>query len=86
MMNKLPVLTEGAEDKGGQVFFVHRLSALVKTYGEITGMAEVACQEIGGTFDAPTAANVRAVQAHAGITQDGTVGPMTWAVLVTGAP
>jgi peptidoglycan hydrolase-like protein with peptidoglycan-binding domain len=86
MMNKLPVLTEGAEDKAGQVFFVHRLTALVKTYGEITGLPDVACQEIGGTFDAPTAANVRAVQAHASIAADGTVGPMTWGVLVTGAP
>ena len=85
-MNKLPVLAEGAEDHAGQVCFVQRLQALVKVYGEFTGMAEVACQETTGTFDAATAANVRAVQAHAGITQDSTVGPMTWGVLVTGAP
>ncbi len=85
LMNKLPVLTEGATDQAGQVFFVHRMTALVKTYGEITGMADVACQEIGGTFDAATAANVRAVQAHAGITADGAVGPHTWGVLIAGS-
>jgi len=86
IMNKLPVLAEGAEDRAGQVFFVHRLTALVKTYGEITGMADVACQEIGGTFDAATAANVHAVQAHAGIAADRVVGPQTWGVLVAGSP
>jgi len=86
IMNKLPVLAEGAADHAGAVCFVQRLQALVKVYGEFTGMAEVACQETTGTFDATTAANVRAVQAHAGITADQVAGPMTWGVLVTGAP
>lgn len=84
-MNKLPVLSEGAADETGHVFFVHRLTALVKAYGEITGMAEVAGQAIGGTFDAPTAANVRAVQAHAGIAADSVVGPHTWGILLVGS-
>ena len=75
MMNKLPTLAEGAADHAGAVCFVQRLQALTKVYGEFTGMTEVACQETTGTFDATTAANVRAVQAHAGITQDSTVGP-----------
>ena len=86
LMNALPTLAEGAHDEAGHVFFVHRLSALVKTYGEITGLADAACQEIGGTFDAAMAASVRAVQAHAGIAQDSVVGAQTWGVLVTGVP
>lgn len=84
-MNALPTLTEGARDEAGHVFYVHRLSALVKTYGEITGLPDVAGQGIGGTFDAGLAANVRAVQAHAGITQDSVVGKNTWSVLITGS-
>ena len=85
-MNKLPVLSEGATDQPGHVFYVHRLSALVKAYGEITALPDVACQEIVGTFDATLAANVHAVQSHAGITADSVVGPVTWSVLLTGAP
>lgn len=85
IMNKLPTLSEGAADAPGHVFFVHRLTALVKAYGEITGMTEAAGQVIGGTFDAPTAANVRAVQAHAGITADSVVGPQTWGILLVGS-
>ena len=84
-MNKLPVLAEGATDKAGEVFFVHRMQALVKVYGQITGLADVACQETAGTFDATTTANVRAVQAHAGIEQDGVAGQQTWGVLVAGS-
>ena len=52
IMNKLPVLTEGAADHAGAVCWVQRLQALVKVYGEFTGMADVACQEITGPFDA----------------------------------
>ena len=84
-MNKLPVLSEGSEDRQGEVFWVHRLTGLVKVYGEITGMADVASQAIGGTFDATTAANVHSVQAHAGITADSVCGPVTWSVLLTGS-
>ena len=86
MMNKLPTLAEGAQDKAGEVEFVWRMTSYVKAYGEITGMAEVASQAAASTFDATAAANVRAVQDHARITADGIVGPQTWAVLVTGAP
>ncbi len=86
MLNKLPTLAEGAQDHPGEVCYVQRLQALVRVYGEFTGMADVASQETNGTFDAATAAHVREVQAHARIAQDGTVGPHTWGVLVTGAP
>ncbi len=86
LMNKLPVLTEGAEDRQGEVFWVHRLQALTRVYGEITNTPDAAGQAVNGVFDAATAAAVRAVQAHAGIAQDQVVGPQTWGVLVTGAP
>ena len=85
-MNKLPVLAEGAADHAGSVCFVQRLQALVAAYGRFTGLADAACQEMTGTFDAATAASLHAVQAHAGITADSAAGPQTWAVLVTGAP
>jgi peptidoglycan hydrolase-like protein with peptidoglycan-binding domain len=86
MMNTLPVLAEGAEDKAGEVFWVHRAQALIKVYGEITDVADAAHQEVNGTFDSATAAALRAVQQHRGITVDGVCGAQSWAVLVTGAP
>lgn len=82
LMNKLPVLQEGATDEAGHVFYVHRMQALVAVYGQIAGVAEPAVAA-DGVFGPVTAEAVRAVQAHAGITEDG-VGPQTWAVLVTG--
>ena len=85
-MNKLPVLAEGAADHAGAVCFVQRMQALVAAYGRFTGLPDVACQEMTGTFDAATAASLHAVQAHAGITADQICGPKTWGVLVTGAP
>ena len=85
-MNKLPVLQEGAADHAGSVCFVQRLQALVAAYGRFTGLPDVACQEMTGTFDAATGDNLHAVQAHAGITADRICGKDTWSVLVTGAP
>ena len=86
VMNKLPTLSEGAEDKAGEVFFVHRLQALVHLYGQITGLADAVCQMVTGNYDAATAACVRAMQGHARITADGIAGPQTWSVLITGTP
>lgn len=85
MMNKLPTLSEAAEDHAGQVFYVHRAQALVHLYGQITGLADANSQAVTGDYDAATAACVRAVQGHAGITPDGIVGPQTWSVLITGS-
>ena len=85
MLNKLPTLSEGAEDKAGEVFFVHRAQALVHLYGQITGLADAASQMVTGNYESATAACVRAVQGHVGITADGIVGPQTWSVLVTGS-
>ena len=76
ILNKLPVLSEGAEDLAGHVFYVHRDDGVGQgRYGEITGMPDVAGQEMSGIFDAVTAVNVRAVQAHAGITADRLLAP-----------
>ena len=44
MLNKLPTLSEGAEDTAGHVFYVHRAQALTRCYGEITGLADAASQ------------------------------------------
>ena len=85
LMNKLPTLQQGAADKPGQVYFVHRMQALVKVFGEINGMSTVACQLTNGTFDAATKAAVEAIQVHKGLTVDGVVGPKTWGVLVAGS-
>ena len=84
-MNKLPVLSEGAADKPGEVSFVHRMQALVKVVGEITDLADAACQVTNGTFDAATKVAVQQVQANRGLAQDGICGPQTWSVLVAGS-
>lgn len=85
MMNRLPTLSQGAADKAGHVFYVHRLQALTACYGRITGLTAAACLAQTGTFDTATEAAVKAVQAHKGLTQDGIVGPLTWGVLITGS-
>lgn len=85
MMNKLPVLKQGATDKAGQVFYVHRLQALAKVYGEINSLAAAACLSTSGTFDAATTAGVKAIQASRKLTADGIVGPVTWSVLIAGS-
>ena len=86
MMNKLPVLQEGAADHAGAVCYVHRMQALVKAVGEIKNLDLAVCQEITATFDATTKAAVQQVQASFNLAADGIVGPQTWGALVTGAP
>ena len=85
IMNKLPVLQEGAADEAGHVFFVHRMQALIKAVGESKNLDLAACQEITGVFDAPTKAALQQVQASWGVATDGIAGPVTWSVLVTGS-
>ena len=84
-MNKLPTLQQGATDKAGQVFFVHRLQALLACYGQINHIVAAACQPVTGTFDAPTTVAVKAVQASKKLTADGICGPATWGVLIAGS-
>jgi len=85
ILNTLPVLSEGAVDEPGHVWFVHRAQALIRLYGEITNLPEAAAQQVTGTFDAATKQAVIAVQAHHGLTQDGIIGPLTWGLLVAGS-
>ena len=85
LMNKLPTLQQGAVDKPGQVFFVHRMQALVKVIGEINGIPAAAGQVTTGAFDAATKTAVEAVQASRKLTADGICGPQTWGVLIAGS-
>jgi lysozyme len=85
MMNKLPTLQQGAADKAGQVFYVHRLQALAACYGRINKITAAACLGETGTFDAATKTAVEAVQASRKLTVDGIAGPQTWGVLIAGS-
>jgi peptidoglycan hydrolase-like protein with peptidoglycan-binding domain len=85
IMNKLPVLSEGAEDRQGEVFYVHRMQALIKAVGESKALDLAACQEITGTFDAATKAALQQVQASWNVAADGVCGNVTWSVLITGS-
>jgi len=85
LMNKLPILSEGAADRPGRVYFVRRMQALTKAVGEIKGLNLAACQEMSGTFDAATKAALQQVQASWKVAADGTCGPVTWSILITGS-
>lgn len=84
-MNALPTLSQGAQDKPGQVFFVHRMQALIRVIGEIKGIAGAACQGTTGVFDASTAGALKEVQGSFGLTQDAICGQHTWSALITGS-
>lgn len=84
MMQALPTLQSGAQDRAGQVQFVHRVQALVSCIGVVNGLGSVTQLAQDGNFGAGTEAGVKKVQALFQLTQDGIVGPATWAVLVAG--
>ena len=86
-MSKLAVLQKGASDKSGAGFWsVHRLQVLLAETGKLQGVAPAKGLRDDGEFGTSTAAAVKAVQAHYGITQDSVCGAQTWSVLLTGAP
>lgn len=85
MIANLPTLSQGAADKAGSVFFVHRLQALLACYGHINDITAAACVGTTGIFDPATRTAVEAVQAHKKLAVDGIVGPLTWGVLVAGS-
>jgi peptidoglycan hydrolase-like protein with peptidoglycan-binding domain len=85
MMNVLPTLQQGAQDRPGQVFFVRRVQALANVIGTVNNLPPAANLTEDGTFGPVTTAAVKAVQQMFGIAQDGIVGPQTWSVLVTGS-
>ena len=70
-MSKLAVLQKGASDKSGAGFWsVHRLQVLLAETGKLSGVGPAKGLRDDGEFGAATAAAVKAVQAHYGITQD----------------
>jgi peptidoglycan hydrolase-like protein with peptidoglycan-binding domain len=85
MMNVLPTLQQGAQDRPGRVFFVTRVQALANVIGTVNNLPPASNLAENGTFGPATTAAVKAVQAFFGIAQDGIVGPQTWSVLVTGS-
>ena len=85
MMNVLPTLQQGAQDRPGQVFFVRRVQALANMIGTVNSLPPASNLAEDGNFGPATTAAVKAVQAFFGIAQDGIVGPRTWSVLVTGS-
>ena len=85
MMNVLPTLHQGAQDRLGQVFFVRRVQALADVIGAVNSLPPASNLAEDGVFGAATTAAVKAVQQLFGIAQDGIVGPQTWSVLVTGS-
>jgi Putative peptidoglycan binding domain len=86
-MSKLAVLQQGASDKSGAGFWsVHRLQVLLAETGKLQGVGPAKGLHDDGEFGPATAAAVKAVQAHYGITQDAVCGSQTWSVLLTGAP
>ncbi len=86
MINALPVLQQGAQDRPGQVFFVRRVQALAGVVGNVNQLQPAMHLAVDGIFGPATTAAVKAVQAFFGIVQDGIVGPRTWGALVTGSP
>lgn len=85
-MRQLPELSEGAQDRPGEVCWVHRVRALVRAYGMVTGLPLAAALEISGDFDAATTAAIREIQEHAHLDGTGQVQPAGWSLLITGAP
>ena len=85
LVNKLPTLQQGAADKAGQVFFVHRMKALLAMLGQVKSIPSAACLPVNGEFDNATAVALKAVQASFGITADGVCGPKTWGALIAGS-
>jgi hypothetical protein len=84
MMNALPTLRQGDADEDGKVKYVHRAQALVQLVGQLNGLVGARGLGITGTFDESTTVGVKVVQKYFGLAEDGTVGPKTWAALVTG--
>ena len=84
-LNALPVLQSGAEDKPGQVEFVHRMQALVKVIGAINAIPGASGLVTDGVFGPATSAGLGAVQRFFRITQDSVCGPVTWSALITGS-
>jgi peptidoglycan hydrolase-like protein with peptidoglycan-binding domain len=84
MMQALPTLQQGSADTVGHLYEVHRVQALVACIGTINNLGPVTQLKQDGSYGPATAAGVKAVQGHYGLTQDGVCGPLTWQALVAG--
>ena len=84
LMNALPALQQGSQDHPGAVQFVRRVQALVACIGAANGFGPVTELKQDGDFGPTTEAGVKRIQEFFSLTQDGTVGPQTWTVLVGG--
>lgn len=84
MMNALPTLGPDDQDHAGSVAFVRRIQALVKVVGDVNKLPAASAVAANGKYDQKTHAGVLVVQKFFGLSQDGVVGPATWAALVAG--
>jgi hypothetical protein len=83
LVDNLPTLQLGSKDDGpSATWYVRRLQNEVAGYGRWNGLGRVTAITDDGNFGQGTRAAVLAVQAHAGLKQDGIVGKGTWTVLI----
>lgn len=82
-IGKAPVLGTGSKDAAGQVPLVHLAQLLVAGRGAWYHLGAVTALTQDGDYGPKTAAGVKAVQHHYGLTADGVVGPKTWSALIT---
>jgi Putative peptidoglycan binding domain len=78
LVQNLPVVSKATTDH----FAIRRVQALVNADREDRGVSPIAED---GAWGPVTASAVQQAQAWAGITQDGIVGQVTWAILITGS-
>lgn len=82
LVNNLPTLQQGSQDKAGSVWYVRRLQNMVAGYGRWNGLGKVTAIADDGDFGPTTKAAVEAVQKHAKQTADGVAGRDTWTLLI----
>lgn len=82
LVNNLPTLRLGAQDKPGEVWYVRRLQNDVAGYGRWNGLGAVTAIKDDGDFGPKTEDAVKAVQEHARLSPDGVAGRDTWTVLI----
>lgn len=79
MMDNLPTVDEN----GCPAYLGYRVQGLVAAVGRLRGLGSVTAVTFDGSFGPKTTAGVKAVQKSYKLTEDGVVGPDTWAALVT---
>lgn len=82
MIMALPTIGPSDTDVAGQVFYVHRVQALVKVIGQINSLGSVTSLATDGNYGPATVAGVKAIQKFFGLSQDGITGQYTWRKLI----